>query len=450
MEEGSANGEQSGRALRESNLFECGIRMFNLVLVGLNHRTAGLDLRQLAAFDSNQVSEGLKRLSALPEILESMIISTCNRVEILSNVAQPPHAIDTLENFLAEHSRVPLAELQPALYRYQGEQAIRHVFRVASSLDSMILGEPQILGQIKSCYSTAFEANSLGTYLNSLLQAAFRTAKRVRSETGIGEYPVSVSSAAVELVRKIFGDLRKKNLLIVGAGKMAEEALRHIESEAIEAVYVANRSLEAARKLASQCNGTAVPLTELQQWIGRADIVLTSTGASEIIINRDMVHRAMRDRKNAPIVFIDISVPRNVDPEVGAIDNVFCYDIDDLGAVVEANRQEREKAAASAEKIVEEEIRFFYSKLKSLDVGPVVMQLQGQIEEICKTELQRYMKKLRPQEARQVQELEHMISRIAAKIAHPLVMQLRNSPEGPNASAYADLIRKLLKQKGPE
>jgi glutamyl-tRNA reductase len=436
--------------LRESNFFECGIWMFNLVLVGLNHRTARVDLRQLAAFDSKQISEGLKRLSALPEILESMIISTCNRVEVLSNVVQHPHAIETIESFLSEHSRVPLAELRPALYRYQDEQAIRHIFRVASSLDSMILGEPQILGQIKSCYSTAFEANSLGTYLNSLLQAAFRTAKRVRSETSIGEYPVSVSSAAVELVRKIFGDLRKKNLLIVGAGQMAEDALRHIAETAIEAVYVANRSPEAARNLAAQCNGTAVPLEELQQWIARADIVLTSTGASETIINRDMVQRAMRGRKNAPIVFIDISVPRNVDPEVGALDNVFCYDIDDLGAVVEANLHEREKAAASAEKIVEEEIKTFYSKLKSLDMGPVVMQLQGQIEEICKTELQRYMKKLGPQETRQVQELEHMISRIAAKIAHPLVMQLRSNPDGPNASAYADLIRKLFKQKGPE
>ncbi len=424
--------------------------MFNLAIVGLNHRTARLDLRQLAAFDSDQIPEGLKRLSALPGILESMIISTCNRVEILSNIDAQPHALDAMESFLSEHSRIPLADLRPILYRYQDEQAIRHVFRVASSLDSMILGEPQILGQIKSCYNFALEANNVGTYLNSLLQAAFRTAKRVRSETSIGEYPVSVSSAAVELVRKIFGDLQNKSILVVGAGPMAEDALRHITETETHAVYVANRSPEAARILAAQFHGTPVPFEDLPQWISRADIVLASTGASETIINRAIVQRALHDRKNAPIVFIDISVPRNVDPEVGTIDNVFCYDIDDLGAVVEANLHEREKAAAVAEKIVEEEIKAFYSKLKSLDVGPVVVQLQGQIEEICKTELQRYMKKLGPQESKQIEELERMISRIAAKIAHPLVMQLRSSPDEAHASAYADLIRKLFKQKGPE
>jgi glutamyl-tRNA reductase len=424
--------------------------MFNCVLIGLNHRTARLDLRQLASFDADRLSEGLKQLSALPEILESMIISTCNRVEILSNVDQQPNAVDAIESFLSEHSHIPKADLQPILYRYQDEQAIRHIFRVASALDSMILGEPQILGQIKSCYSAAFDAHTVGTYLNSLLQAAFRTAKRVRSETSIGEFPVSVSSAAVELMRKIFGDLQKMRILIVGAGQMAEDALRHLEETETQALYVANRSPEAARDLATRFHGTAVPLEDLPHLLSNADIVITSTGASETIVNRAMVQQAMRERKNAPIVFIDISVPRNVEPEVGSIDNVFCYDVDDLGAVVEANLHERQKAAALAEKIVEEEIQAFYAKLKSLDVGPVVVQLQGQIEDICKTELQRYMKKLGPQETKQIEELEHMVSRIAAKIAHPLVMELRNRPDEPNASAYADLIRRLFKMKDTE
>jgi glutamyl-tRNA reductase len=420
------------------------------VLVGLNHRTAKIDLRQLASFDANSLPEGLKQLSALPEIMESMIISTCNRVEILANVEQQSNAINAIESFLSEHSSIPEADLQSALYRYQDEQAIRHVFRVASSLDSMILGEPQILGQIKSCYNTAASARTVGSYLNSLLQSAFRTAKRVRTETSIGEFPVSVSSAAVELVQKIFGDLQKMRILVVGAGQMAEDALRHLEETATQAIYVANRSPEAARDLAARFNGTAVPLEELQHWIAHSDIVLASTGASATIINRAMVQQAMRERKNKPIAIIDISVPRNVDPDVGAIENVFCYDIDDLGAVVEANLHERQKAAASAEKIVEEEIQTFYSKLKSMDVGPVVVQVQGQIEEICKLELQRYMKKLGPQEAKQVEELEHMVSRIAAKIAHPLVVQLRSNPDEPNASAYADLIRRLFKMKESE
>ena len=425
--------------------------MLNLVLVGLNHKTAGVDVRQMAAFDAEQLLNGLKRLSALPGLLESMIISTCNRVEILSSVEQPSDGIASIESFFSEYSRIPLPELQPTLYRYSDEQAVRHIFRVASSLDSMILGEPQILGQIKNCYNAAFESHTVGTYLNSLLQAAFRAAKRVRSETSIGEYPVSVSSAAVELVRKIFGDLQKKSILIVGAGEMGEAAIRHLTESGAQSVYVTNRSPQKAEELAAEFKGTAVPYPELFYWISCTDIVITSTGASEALIDRSMVQRIMHKRKNAPIVFIDFSVPRNIDPGVATIENVFCYDIDDLGAVVDANLHERVKAAAAAEKIVDQEVQSFLSKLHSLHVGPAVVQVQGRIEEICKMELQRYVKKTGVQEAKQLQELEHMISRISAKIAHPLVMQLRSGqPGSPDAAAYADLIKQVFKTKDGE
>jgi len=424
--------------------------MFNLVLVGLNHRTAEVDVRQQASFGAEQLPEGLKRLSTFPKILESMIVSTCNRVEILSCVEQHSEGIDMIESFLSEYSRIPLPQLQDKLYRYSDEQAVRHIFRVASSLDSMVLGEPQILGQLKSCYGIASDANTVGTYLNKLLQAAFRTAKRVRSETSIGEYPVSVSSAAVELARKILGDLQKRSILIVGAGKMGEAAIRHLVETGAQSIYVANRSPEAARELAAQFRGTAVPFAELRQWVSRADIVITSTGAPDILIGVPMVQQVMHDRKSAPIVFIDISVPRNVDPQIATIENVFCYDIDDLAAVVEANLHERLKAASAAEKIVDQEVQAFYAKLKSIDVGPVVIQVQGQIEEICKIELQRYVKKTGPQEAKQLQELEHMISRIAAKIAHPLITQLRNEKDATGEQAYADLIKQLFKTKDSE
>jgi glutamyl-tRNA reductase len=419
--------------------------MFNLVLVGLNHRTAELDFRQLASFNATELPEALKRLSARAGILESMIISTCNRVEILANVDEHAAGIKSLEEFLSDFRRVSLPILQQKLYRYTDNQTIRHVFRVASSLDSMIIGEPQILGQLKACYSAAIDASTVGTYLNSLLQAAFRTAKRVRTETSIGEYSVSASSAAVELARKIFDDLHKKSILIVGAGKMGEVAVRHLVSAGVKAIYVTNRSADAARELADSFHGNAVPFAELTDWIARVDIVITSTGASETLINRPMVQRIMHGRKNAPIVFIDISVPRNVDPEVGSIDDVFCYDIDDLGTVVDANLHERIRAADAAEKIVEQEVQGYCSKLASIKVAPVVMRVQGRIEEICQMELQRYLKKLAPQEARQVQELELMISRIAAKIAHPLVMQLRDGENPVNQSAYVDLIKRIFK-----
>ena len=424
--------------------------MLNLVLVGLNHRTARLDVRQKASFDADQLPEELRRLSGYPGIQEAMIVSTCNRVEVLTNVDSQTDGAGAIESFLSEYSGITLSQLQPKLYRYRDEQAVRHLFRVASSLDSMILGEPQILGQLKSCYNTAVDARTVGTSLNILLQSAFRTAKRVRSETSIGEYPVSVSSAAVELVQKIFGDLQKKSILVVGAGKMGEAAIRHLAGTGIKSIYLANRSPEAAQDLATRFSGFAVPLPDLTEWLARVDIVITSTGASELLVTRPMVQRVMHDRKGAPIVFIDISVPRNVDPAIGTIENVFCYDIDDLAAVVEANIHERAKAAATAEKIVDQEVQAFFARARVADVGPVAQKVQGRIEEICKTELERYLRKSGQQEPKQVQELEAMISRIAGKIAHPLLVQLRSGSDSVKESAYMDLIQRLIRTKDAE
>jgi glutamyl-tRNA reductase len=425
--------------------------MVNYVVVGLNHRTAELDFRQLAFFDAERLPAGLNRLSGYPGILETMILSTCNRVEIIANVAQESEGILAIENFLSESSRVSLSRMQAKLYRHTGEEAVRHVFRVASSLDSMILGEPQILGQIKSCYNTAFEVETIGAYLNMLLQAAFRTAKHVRSETSIGEYPVSVSSAAVELVRKIFRDLRKKNVLIIGAGEMGEATIRYLSETGVEGIYVANRSPEAADTLARNFNGSAVPFNELEDRLARMDIVFTSTGASETLINRALVERIMHGRKGAPMAFIDISVPRNVATDVGEVDNVFCYDVDDLQAVVEANIQERRKAAGEAEKIVDLEVFSFCTKLKSFEVAPIVTQVQGRIKEICATELERCLRKLGPQEQKQIQELESMIARIAGKIAHPLVMHLRSGHDNIDKTEYMDMIKQIFKlQKDSE
>jgi glutamyl-tRNA reductase len=419
--------------------------MVNYVLVGLNHRTAGLDLRQQAFFDADRLPKGLNQLSGYPDILETVIISTCNRVEILSNVNRLTEGTDSIEAFLSEFSGIALPELQPKLYRHTGDQAVHHLFRVASSLDSMILGEPQILGQIKSCYNTAVDSDTVGAYLNMLLQASFRAAKHVRSQTSIGEYSVSVSSAAVELVRKIFGDLGKKSVLIVGAGEMGEATLQYFADIGVKGIYVANRNPDAAKDLARSYEGIPVPLHELSDWIMRMDIVFTSTGASETLITPSMIESVMAKRKGEPIAFIDISVPRNIDPDVGNINNVFCYDIDDLQAVVDANLQERRKAAAEAEKIVDAEVASFCTKLKSFEVAPVVTQVQGRIKEICSTELDRCMRKIGPQDPRQIRELESMISRIAGKIAHPLVMHLRGGHDTIDKTAYLDMIKQIFK-----
>ncbi len=420
--------------------------MLNLVLIGLNHRTADLDTRQRASFSETELPKILQQLSCYPGVSEILVISTCNRVELLSYVDPKSEGIDSLQTFLSEYSQIPLQRLLPKLYQYIGDQVVRHLFRVAGSLDSMILGEPQILGQVKSSYSLAVASGTIGTFLDSLLQASFRTAKRVRTETNIGEYSVSVSSAAVELARKIFGNLNNKNILIVGAGKMGEMAIRHLVSSGATTIQVANRSLGAALELAGQFHGIAVPFEELRQSITRADIVITSTGASETLIDFAMVQQMMPQRKNAPIVFVDISVPRNVDPSVANIDNVFCYDIDDLGSVVEANLQERRKAAAAAEKIVDQEVESFCLKIGSFDVTPVVIQLRSRIEEICRMELQRYLNKVGPKESKEKQELESMVSRIAGKITHPLMMHLRSLHHDPlHRSAYLDMIKRMFK-----
>lgn len=419
--------------------------MFNYVVVGLNHRTAELDLRQLASFDSSTMPAGLIQLSEYAAVLESMILSTCNRVEILANVERIQDGISSIESFLAEFSRIPLTQLGPKLYRHTQEGAVRHVFRVASSLDSMIVGEPQILGQLKSCYSTAIETDTVGAYLNMLLQAAFRAAKHVRSETSIGEYPVSVSSAAVELVRKIFGDLRDKKVLIVGAGEMGQATIRYMSDIGVQNAYIANRNSEVSEELAKEFDGVAVPFSDLTEWIARMDIVFTATGAPTTLIEKPMMLEIMHRRKRDPLVLIDISVPRNIDPGVGTIDNIFHYDVDDLQAVVEANLQERLKAAAEAEKIVETEVASFCNKLKSFEVAPVVQQVQGRIKEICTTELERCLKKLGPQEQKQVEVLESMVARIAGKIAHPLVMQLRGGHDNFDKTAYVEMIQQIFK-----
>ena len=420
--------------------------MSDLVLIGLNHRTAGVERRERAALPSAEVPAALADLTARPGIQEALILSTCNRVEIVSRVDGADPAFEVLESFLAEVSGVPREELSESLYRYAGSHAVRHVFRVASSLDSMILGEPQILGQVKTAYSLAVEAGSSGTILNNLLQTAFRVAKRVRTETSIGEYSVSVSSAAVELARKILGNLGKKTILIAGAGEMGENTARHLADDGARSVYVTNRSAESAAELASRFGGTAVPFAQLRYWLAHADIVIVSTAAPNYIIDRSMVSSAMHSRRNRPLVFIDMSVPRNVEPAVSHIDNAFCYDIDDLGAVVEANLEERRGAAALAEKMVHQESEAFWARMKSMDIAPMVVEVRRRIEEVCHSELDRYLKRNGPRDPKELKELEMLVSRIAGKMSHPLVTQIKSAHEDPtNERALLTVVSRLFR-----
>jgi len=419
--------------------------MSDFILLGLNHRTAEVGIRERAAIQADRMPDALKKLSSHQGIRESMILSTCNRVELLSLADDHERGVAALEAFLRQYSQLSPQDLENRIYQYTGDQVVSHIFRVASSLDSMILGEPQILGQVKSSYSIAVEAQTIGSNLNSLMQTAFRTAKRVRSETGIGEYSVSVGSAIVELSRKILGNLEDKRILIIGAGKMGEMAIRHLVSSGAETVQVTNRSAVAAKDLAERFHAMSVPFEDLHSAMIRSDVIITSTGAADILIDHSMVQQAMHQRKNAPFVFIDISVPRNVDTKVASIDNVFRYDIDDLGAVVEANILERRREAARAEKIVEQEALSFCAKLRSKDLTPIAMQIQDSIEGICQSELQRHLKKIGTYSPREIQELESMVSRIAGKIAHPLLTQLKDLHQDPSRKdAYVDFIRHMF------
>ena len=424
--------------------------MSYLVLTGLNHRTAPLDIRQKAAFDATRLPESLLMLRGRTGVLEATILSTCNRVEIVATVEEQSSGVMEIESFLAESSHIELEQLQGILYHHHGDFAIQHLFRVASSLDSMILGEPQILGQVKSCYGAAVETQTVGSYLNGLFQAAFHTAKRVRTETSIGEYPVSAGSAAVELAGKIYGDLGKKRILIVGAGKMGETAVRHLADAGVGSITVTNRNFNAACELAEKFSGAARPFAELRESIAGADIVLTSTGAADILIAPELVRETQRARRNQPMIFIDSSVPRNVDPAVAEIEGVFCYDVDDLASVVDANLAERVKAAAAAEKIIDHEVRNFSSRIHSIKTAPAAVQIQGRIEEICRAELERCLRRIGPQDSKAVQELETMTSRIAAKIAHPLLTELRNSQNPLEENASVDLLMRLFKTRDAE
>src|SRR5512136_2432738 len=297
----------------------------NIVVVGLSHKTASVEIREKVAFAPNRMEKPLNELAGLPDINEGVIVSTCNRVEIYAATHDIAGGMARLKRFLADYHNVSLEMLEPHLYSYHGEEAIRHVFRVASSLDSMVVGEPQILGQIKTAYGYAAEFNSSGIILNRFLHKAFSVAKRIRTETGIASSAVSVSYAAVELARKIFGDLKDKTVMLIGAGEMCELAARHLLNGGVKGIMVTNRTFERAVKLADEFGGTAVRFDELLGHLKRADIILSSTGAPHFILRRQDVDEVIRIRKNRPMFFIDMAVPRDIDPDINDIDNVYVY-----------------------------------------------------------------------------------------------------------------------------
>lgn len=419
-----------------------------IFVAGLNHSTADVEVREKVAFNGSRLEEGLRRFKELPEIEEAMILSTCNRVELYAHVKDTLKASESTKTFLSEFHNVNRASLDKALYIYDDINAIRHIFRVASSLDSMVIGEPQILGQLKEAFETALEKKTTGILLNRLMKKAISVAKRVRSETRIAENAVSISFAAVELAKKIFADLSGKVFMLLGAGEMAELAARHIMTNGVKEVIVANRSYERACDLSKEFNGRPVRLDDFLREMVHADIVICSTGAPHYILLRDQMQKVMKERKQRPVFLIDISVPRNIDPKINDLDNVYLYNIDDLQGIVDANMFERKKEAEKAEKIIEEEIEPFLKWLSSLDSVPTIVALREKAEEIRKEEFEKLMNRFPEMEDKQKKAIEYMASAIINKLIHPPTKALKEEPE--DKDLLIAIIKKLYGINGEE
>lgn len=395
----------------------------NILLIGVNHKTTPVEIREKIAL-SDGYEAPLVALKKIDGIREYFLLSTCNRVELLIVAEQQTTVEDAVVNFLFGNS-VSRDDCQKYLYLLTGQEAVNHLFMVAASLDSMVVGESQILGQIKEAYRFASEFGCTGPLLNKLLHKSFSVAKRVRTETEIGSSAVSISYAAVQLAKKIFGNLQNKGVLLVGAGEMAELAAEHLVGQGVEDVVVANRTLSRAVDLAKRFKGKAVSFDELVQQLEVVDIIISSTGASRIILHKDQVKSVMRARRNRPLFFIDIAVPRDLDPGLNELENVYLYDIDDLSSVVEINKSERDKEAVKASRIVDEETLKFDRWFKSLSVTPTIQDLRKKMGRVGQIELTKTLSKMEGMPEEDKKKLEKMVSAITAKILHDPLMYLK-------------------------
>lgn len=415
-----------------------------ITILGLNHRTAPVELRERLHISEEEIPGALKTLREI--VPEGMIFSTCNRFEVMAHQEDLEGARELLVSFISRVRSIPREDFEQFLYFHLGSDALRHVFRVACSLDSMVVGEPQILGQMKSFYGLAHQEKSIGFTLNTVMERAFVVAKRVRTETMIASNAVSVSSVAVELACKIFGKLDGKTALIIGSGKMSLLSIRHLKSRGIRLILITNRTFQKAADLAEKVKGRAVPFEELHNCLPEADIVISSTGSPKFLIKKEDAQKAIASRKNKPMFFIDIAVPRDIDPQINQIDNTFLYDIDDLKSVAESNRKEREKEAERAEEIVSRESELFWNRLKAFDIAPTIREIQTQIEAVRQQEVERTLKKFGPLSPQQRDAIEQLTSSLANKILQSSFAELRELANQPDGVEKIELIKKIFRK----
>jgi glutamyl-tRNA reductase len=419
--------------------------MTKIISIGMNHLSAPVELRECFADNPDNIGAALASMRESECIKEGMFISTCNRVESLFITDNPEEARKTVLSVFSRLGGLNEDSFIPNLYVFEDMEAVGHIFRVSSSLDSMVLGEPQILGQIKDAYHRAsVTEKTTGVILNRLMHRAFHTAKRIRTETGISESAVSISYAAVELAKKIFYGLEGKKILLIGAGEMAELAARHMMGQGVEALYVANRSFDRALQLAELFHGKAILLEEITHYLLETDIVITSTGAKNFIITHDQVRKSLRERKNRPLFFIDIAVPRDVEPTVNDLANAYVYDIDDLTAIVEENSAQRRDEAIKAERIIQEEIIRFEAWLKTLEVVPTIIALKEKTEALRKAEMERSISALGQLTESQIHAIETLTVSLTDKIISDPILILKSKAGKSGRDLYLDVARKLF------
>ena len=419
----------------------------SVLLLGLSHKTAPIEVRERLAVPEGAGGELAGELAQRRGISEAMVLSTCNRVEFLVRGDSGHDPSEEVNSFLAETPRVEIEEASPFLYRYLDEDAIRHLFRVASSLDSMVVGEPQILGQVKDAYAAAKASGAVRGRLDLIVNNAFRVARRVRNETGIGHLAVSISYVAVELARKIFGDLKGRSILLIGAGKMSELGAKHLQNAGASHIQVTNRTYERAVEMARSFNGTAVPFDRLLEVLTQVDIVISSTGSPSFILNKKTAQGVIAARKNKPIFFVDIAVPRDIDPEVNSIDNMFVYDIDDLHQVADANLRQRQREADQAERIVEEEVTKMVHRLKTHEVAPTIVSLQSELDDLRRAEIERFRSKLGTLDPQQEKALEALTRSIVNKIAHPPITEMKKLASHPDGLHFVEFVKRAFNLK---
>lgn len=415
-----------------------------LLVTGISHKRTPLDIRERVYFDENNLQTPVSELFARNSIEEAVLFSTCNRVEVYARAEEFEMACQSIMEFFSQYHEVPQSILKEHCYAMKTKEAVRHAFRVASALDSMVIGEPQILGQVKAAYRTALEAGCTGVYLNQLFEKSFAVAKRVRTETRIGENAVSASYAAVELARKIFGNLKGQRILLVGAGEMAELAAQHFIQLGVQSFRVTNRSFNRASDLAARFGGQPVEFDHLEKGLLSADIVLCSTNSPQPIILREMVQQVIRNRRNRPMFFIDIAIPRDVDPEVQEIGNTFVYDIDDLEHVVTANIQEREREAIQAESLIEEECQVFLRWMETLEVVPTIVSLREQAEVVRRNELEELHSKLKSLSPEEEEAVNALTATLVNKLLHSPITELKRRAASDDAPTYLRVARSLF------